>query len=250
MKLHFYLHGWLVLGVAGLLSACASVPPSMPKSAAEGQAVYAAALADAAVASPSKVQPLRALPAGEHVTMVSWVTAQRAPCARDALPCDMQVGHDRLWVTLAGEVQATCQSWGLKGDALRSRIEQLLGLPTNSPAQYRKAQFVLLEIARGQVERPCLGVTENAAGQPVCSIDLQAGTAPEMHHFVGQQMAAAYVADNPRGPGYPYTRLGYTYDWAADAKPGHYGASEFVLAPGSTAKAVRIIATDDYCQPP
>ncbi|NVO05872.1 MAG: hypothetical protein HXX19_08060 [Rhodoferax sp.] len=250
MKLLSSARGCLVWGLAGLLAACASAPPTMPPSVADSHAAYGAALADAAVASPAKVQPLRALPAGERVTMVSWVTAQLAPCAKDALPCAMQVGADRLWVTLAGEVQAVCQSWGLKGDALRSRIEQLLGLPTNSPVQYRKTQFVLLEVARTQVERPCLGVTENAAGQPVCTIDLQASTAPEMQHFVGQQMAAAYVMDNPKGPGYPYTRLGYTYDWAADAKPGHYGASEFVVAPGSTAKAVRIMATDDYCQPP
>ena len=71
-----------------------------------------------------------------------------------------------------------------------------------------------------------------------------------MRNFVGQQMAAAYIADSPTGPGYPYTRLGYTYDWAVDALPSRYGASEFVVASGSTAKAVRIIATDEYCNPP
>jgi hypothetical protein len=246
MKLLQGMRVWLVLSIAFVLSACASV--SMP--APDSQAAYAAALADAAVASPAKVVPLRPLPAGDSVTMVSWVTAQRLPCAKDALPCDMQVGADRLWVTLGGEVQALCKTWGLQGDALRSRIEQLLGLPTNSPAQYRKTQFVLLEIARDRVERPCLGLGQNNAAQPLCTIDLQPGTSADMRMFVGQQMAAAYVMDNPKGPGYPYTRLGYTYDWAASALPGHYGASEFVVAPGSLAKAVRIVATDDYCAPP
>jgi hypothetical protein len=237
---------WLACAVPLVLTACASAPVPL----ADSRAAYAAALADAAVASPAKVAALRALPAADSVTMVSWVSAQRLPCAKDALPCDMQVGADRLWVTLSGEVQALCQSWHLQGDALRSRIEQLLGLPTNSPAQYRKTQFVLLEIPRARVERPCLGVHENADGVPVCTIDLQASTAPEMRQFIGQQMAAAYVMDNPKGPGYPYTRLGYTYDWAAGALPNHYGASEFVVAPGSTAKAVRIVATDDYCSLP
>jgi hypothetical protein len=228
-----------------LLAACASAPVQP----VDSRAAYAAALADAAIASPAKVAPLRALPAGDSVTMVSWVSAQRLPCTKDALPCAMQVGADRLWVTLGGEVQALCQGWHLQGDALRSRIEQLLGLPTNSPVQYRKTHFVLLEIARAQVERPCLGVSESAGGAPVCTIDPQASTAPEMRQFVGQQMAAAYVMDNPKGPGYPYTRLGYTYDWAVDARASHYGASEFVVAPGSTARAVRITATDDYCKP-
>ena len=229
-----------------LLAACASAPPQV----ADGHAAYAAALADAAVASPAKVQPLRPLPKGDSATMVSWVTEQRLPCAKEALPCAMQVGADRLWVTLGGEVQALCQSWHLQGDALRSRLEQLLGLPNHSPVQYRKTQFVLLEIPRERLERPCLGVTEGGASGPVCTMDLQAETSPEMRNFVLQQMAAAYVMDNPKGPGYPYTRLGYTYDWAAAALPSHYGASEFVVAPGTTVKAVRVVATDAYCSAP
>lgn len=239
--------GWFVIFVVLVLSACAGPSPAPMQ---DQRAAYAAALSDSAVASPAKVVPLLALPGGDHVTMVSWLTDQRLPCEKDALPCDMRIGADRLWVTLAGEVQALCKRWNLKGDALRSRIEQLLGLPTNSPAPFRKTQFVLLEIPRERVERPCLGVTEGANGQPVCTIDVQPGTTLEMRNFVGQQMAAAYIADSPTGPGYPYTRLGYTYDWAVDALPSHYGASEFVVAPGSTAKAVRIIATDEYCNPP
>lgn len=243
MKSLQYFCNCFVIAAAALLAACAGVPVQTTDS----RAAYAAALADAAVASPAKVAALRALPAVDSVTMVSWVTDQRLPCAKDALPCDMKVGADRLWVTLGGEVQALCQSWHLQGDALRTRIEQLLGLPINSPPQYRKTQFVLLEIPRERVERPCLGVSEGAGAAPVCTIDSQAGTSAEMRQFVGQQMAAAYVMDNPKGPGYPYTRLGYTYDWAAGAMPNHYGASEFVVAPGSIARAVRIIATDDYC---
>ena len=225
------------------LCACASLSPLTTDS----HSAYAAALADAAVASPGKVVALRPLPADPAVAMVSWVTDQRAPCARDALPCEMKVGADRLWVTLAGEVQGLCSHWGLQGDALRYRLEQLLGLPTNSPPQYRKTQFVILEIPRESIERPCLGVRDNASGQPVCTIDAQVDTPPAMRNFVGQQMASAYVMDNPKGPGYPYTRLGYTYDWAGNALPSHYGASEFVVAPGSVVKAVQIVATDDYC---
>lgn len=237
---------WLVLSLAIVLSGCASPPAPMQ----DHRAAYAAALNDSAVASQAEVVPLLPLPAGDRVTMVSWVTDQRLPCAKDALPCDMTVGDNRLWVTLEGEVQALCKRWNLKGDALRSRIEQLLGLPTNSPSQYQKTQFVLLEIPRERVERPCLGVAEGTGGQPVCTINVQPETTLEMRNFVGQQMASAYMADSPTGPGYPYTRLGYTYDWAVDALPSHYGASEFVVTPGSTAKAVRIFATDEYCNTP
>ena len=69
-----------------------------------------------------------------------------------------------------------------------------------------------------------------------------------MHNFVGQQMAAAYIADSPTGPGYPYTRLGYTYDWHPEAAArGHYGASEFVVDVGTTATVLAQYSTDAYC---
>ena len=56
------------------------------------------------------------------------------------------------------------------------------------------------------------------------------------------------MVGNPRGPGYPYTRLGYTYDWGVAANVPHYGASEFLVMPNSTATARAIIDTDAYCK--
>jgi hypothetical protein len=118
------------------------------------------------------------------------------------------------------------------------------------PAQYRKARFVHFTVPRDHIERPCLGVDETNPAQPVCTIDAWPGTAAETIAFVGRQMAGSYVVDNPKGPGYPYTRLGYTYDWAPDARAKHYGASEFVVTPGTIATATEVTSTDDYCSVP
>jgi len=49
-----------------------------------------------------------------------------------------------------------------------------------------------------------------------------------------------------KGQGYPWTRLGYTYDWGSNA--GEIGLSEFVLRAGSAALIQSITATNDYCQ--
>ena len=230
---------WLLVGCAGLA----------PKEA-DMNAAYHGAIADSAVASPSKVVPLRALPSGESVTMVSWVVATRVPCKASEVPCDMKVGKDPMWVTLAGEVQGLCSRWNLAGDALRRRMEQLLGLPIDPPDQYRKAMVVEMQVPRDRLQRPCLGLDESDPGRPKCTIDAQATTPIELRNFVGQQMAGAYVVDNPRGPGYPFTRLGYTYDWAPNAHPKHYGASEFLVAPGTAMVATRVVTTDAYCNVP
>ncbi|MEO6016992.1 MAG: hypothetical protein ABIP46_07030, partial [Polaromonas sp.] len=88
----------MALGLAG----CAAVAPSgTPSSAA-----YAAAIADAAVASPRKVAPLMPLPEGGKVRVVSWVTENRTPCKSPDTSCTTTTPPDRIWVTLAGEVQA------------------------------------------------------------------------------------------------------------------------------------------------
>ncbi|TAK99505.1 MAG: hypothetical protein EPO08_16270 [Rhodospirillaceae bacterium] len=237
---------YLPLVLASLLAGCVATPPNNVST----QEAYRAAISDAAVASPGKVAPLRVLPAGATITMVSWVTEQRLPCTNDALPCDMKVGATPLWVTLGGEVQSICRTWNLHGDALRRRLEQLLGLPMDPPVQYRKTKFVDLEIPRERIERPCLGVDETDPTKPVCTIDARSSTSAELRTFIGEQMAASYVVDNPKGPGYPYTRLGYTYDWAPTANAKHYGASEFIVAPATTAKATKVVAADDYCRAP
>jgi hypothetical protein len=230
------------------LAACGTLSEPTGLSVSNADA-YSAAISDAAVVSPAKVKRLRPLPAGDSVALVSWVTDSRVPC-KSGVPCDITLGSDRWWVTLDGEVQAQCKGWGLKGDALRQRLEQLLGLPIDPPPQYRKTQFVLLSVPRATIERPCLGVDESQPEQPVCTIDAQPSTSPELRNFVGQQMAGSYVVDNPKGPGYPYTRLGYTYDWAPNAKSKRYGASEFLITPRATVRATAVQDTETYCNTP
>ncbi len=229
------------------LSGCAAVAPSgMPSGAA-----YEAAIADAAVASPRKVSALMPLPAGDKVRVVSWVTENRTPCKAPDTSCATTTPPDRIWVTLAGEVQARCRAWGLKGDALRQRLEQLLGLPLDPPPQFRKARFVTMEVARDRLDRPCLGIDETSPQSPVCTVGIQASRAPDVRDYVLKQMADSFVVGGPNGPGYPFTRLGYTYDWnPINAQPNHYGASEFLVQASTSASVINQQETDAYCAVP
>ena len=236
------------LAALWLLAACSTLPEG--EHADDTRLAYATAIADAAVASPRKVQPLLALPDEATLNVVAWLSEKKIPaCARSALPCELTQGERPLWVTLAGEVQARCRTWNLHGDALRRRIEQLLGLPMDPPPAYRGVAFVEFRVARASLERPCLGITADDARRPVCTLTALPATPVALRNFVAQQMADSYVVDNPQGPGYPYTRLGYTYDWAPSADAGHYGASEFIVAAASTLTATALYSADDYCRP-
>jgi hypothetical protein len=242
----------LCASLAAILSACVSIQTNSEATSNLAFSNYDAAIADAAVTRPEKIMPLKALPDYPQITMVSWVNEKRLPCKPDEKECKLTTGKDRLWVTLAGEVQATCRSWNLHGDALRRRLEQLLGLPMDSPPQYRKTNFVIMQVPRDKVDRPCLGLDDKDPLQPVCTLTTAttttATTTPELRNFVLQQMAGSYVLQNPDGPGYPFTRLGYTYDWHAEsAARNHYGASEFVIAPDSTVTVLAQFTTDEYC---
>jgi hypothetical protein len=216
----------------------------------DAQQRYDAAIADAAIASPEKVNPLLPVPAGATVAVVSWVAMNRVPCPLDQPRCAFTVSADRIWGTLAGEVQSQCRAWSLSGVALRRRLEQLLGLPPDPPPQYEKAVFATLQVPRDALERPCLGIDASDPAHPKCTIAVpaQSAASAEMQRFVGQQMLSSYVLRNPSGPGYPYTRLGYTYDWAPGAEAHrHYGTSEFVVAPGTRVEVTDEVASDAYC---
>ena len=224
-----------------LVAGCAAAPPADP------WAAYRIALADAAVAEPAKALALKPIPEGSTVRVVSWMRAASRPC--EAPGCSFRIGPGRLWVTVDGEVQARCRAWGLAGDALRERLEQLLGLPPHTPDPWRKTHMVTFQVPRDALQRPCLGESMDEAGTPRCSMRPTVAGDPELRRFVLEQMATTWVAGVDGAPGYPFTRLGYTYDWHPSAAVlRHYGASEFVVRPDTEALLVSATTTDDYCR--
>jgi len=226
-----------------LLSACATSPTGSSSAAA-----YQAAIADAAVASPGKIAPLRPIPNGGAVKVVAWMSDSRVPCSDGAQQCQFTVGKNWMWVTLVPEVKQACNSWQLGDTALRERLEQLLGLPPDSPVKYQKTTFVTMQIPAASLRRPCIGLDNADPSHPRCSITEGANQTEEVVNFVGRQMAASYVTDNPQGPGYPFTRLGYTYDWASrPAAQPRYGASEFIVVPGTAVQVLQQQPTASYC---
>lgn len=152
-----------------------------------------------------------------------------------------------LWVTVVPEVQTICR--GFSGD-LAMRLRQLLGL---HPAR-KFSNFVIITANAADIFRPTPNpdtTTSLPCSNPIpanCGEAFPSSATPEHVRWIADTMLSHYVlSESPLIPvGYPWTRLGYTYDW----KPGanKYGASEYVIKKGSTIKVLDIVPYQTYCR--
>jgi hypothetical protein len=210
------------------LPGCAarSAPPSVP-APAELAAAYRRAILDAATVEPGELLPLRPL-AGDSVSVVTW-TEHPGSFPPGGV---VETAWGDTWVTVEGEVRDACR--GFHPEGLHLRLQQLLGLPPTPGAR----TFAVLRAASRDLFRPC---GDPAVGTTACGDSLPAGAPAEHYRFFARQVATAY-----RYPGgYPWTRLGYTYDWGS--RGSEYGASEYVLRRGSRVRVLALHPTEAYC---
>lgn len=216
----------LVLVVTGCTSQRAPI-------ATTPRAAYEASIRDAAVAEASEVMDLRTL-AGPTVALVIWSDwdgYQRGT---------LTLGRD-VFATAATELQDTCRSFGGDPAALDARVRQTLGLPPASPTD-KPRNFVEVTAALADVFRPCADPDPTA---PRCPAGFAESVSEAHRAWMAEQALRSYIVPD----GYPWTRLGYTYDWSPAAK-SHYGASEFVLRKGATVEVRAVTPTAAYCAPP
>lgn len=229
------------------LGACSQPALKTPETLA---AQYQAAVADAAIAKPDEVslnlvaiheqnQQLtwKSIEGANYVKVVTWTNYDGY---KKAVGQSMDMGVD-AWVTAVPTLQNFCaeQADELRADsaAMALRLEQLLGLKPHSG----KNQFVELWAQPSDLFRPCADPEISDWG---CDVDFpqQAISQPAPAHraWIEQLMASSY------GPeGYPWTRLGYTYDWgSADS---HVGLSEFVVRKGAKVYVEGVTENAQYC---
>lgn len=239
-RLGFGVPAWAVALTAVFVTGCAG-----PRSASDAQAEKAAAnsaygdsIFQSAVFEPSSVHPLLVVPAGaEKVSVVTWTGQQTAEKYYPLGDGTIGKKYD-VWVTLAPQVRRLCETYPPEPEALRLRLQQLLGLP----AKDEERVFVEMQVHVKDIFRPCPDPdpTKSECGN-VFPETVDAGHKAWLAEQVLQRYQAA-----PEG--YPWTRLGYTYDWNP-ATP-RFGASEYVVRGGSKVFVTRKMPTADYCRPP
>ena len=215
----------------------------------EIMAAYNAAIVDASVYRFSNLRPLNPLtfdPATNLATVV--VVTGRSGFRKGSVTLDSET-----WVTPDLEVQNACKNFT---DDLVLRLKQLLGLHPGTNITHA----VKMSIRRTDVFRPTFNPETTTTFPCACPITATCGlefpTKIEgdlaLHiRWISDKTFTSYVVSEssltPHRYSYPWTRLGYTYDW----RPGSnkYGASEYVVRKGSTVTILEVVPLLAYCRP-
>jgi hypothetical protein len=215
----------------GFIHGCAAQNASVkPAATPDGlMTLYNHAVHDASVFTAAHILPLRT-PAPGTVAVVTFTPL------KDVDPLGPRTtGAEPVWVTLVPEVQDLCRAWHTTDLILR--LEQLIGLPPGSG----DTMMETFTIDSTTLQRPC---PDPDPMLPQCGNTPAKDLSPAyLSFFVGQTLGAYQVPG-----GYPWTHLGYTYDWNP-ASTNHYGASEYIVPPGSAIVVTAVQTAADYCRP-
>jgi hypothetical protein len=163
-----------------------------------------------------------------------------------------------IWVTVVPYTRAFCQEYERLTNAddrqLNLRLNELLGLPPDK----KYDRFVELTVdpkdKGANLIRPCgnspldaetCGPPEFPASESAYSN--QPASTP-FQEWMLRKYRENYTAESP----YPWTALGYTFDWAPRGDSDdfqRYGESEFVIPKDSPIHYVNKFSTKDYCTP-
>lgn len=224
----------LALALAG----CAAAPDMAATSPPEDR--WLAAIEDAALPTEAErafdlVALTPATPGlewrGDAVKVVSWMSQGSYDKYYSGATVTTPPGAPRVWVTAVPQVREFCRGLGLDDPA--PRLKQYLGLA----ADWSYAVFVEMWVPVDQLLRPCpdAEVTDSTC-------EVAAGPAAADAPWWADLYRTSYLPS-----GAPWTRLGYTYDWAADSADNK-GASEFMIRPAVRVEIAGATPTAEYCK--
>lgn len=151
---------------------------------------------------------------------------------------DITLSQD-VWLTAVPQLKELCQ--GLPPAEIVARVNQILGMPPASEADAGR-YFVELWVRPADMFRPCPDAEIDDAR---CDLTFPATATAEHRAWMNANYAASY--GSWQATKYPWTGLGYTYDWCNPSTK--VGASEFVVRAGATVTVAGLVERDAYCAP-
>ncbi len=136
------------------------------------------------------------------------------------------------FVTIVPELKKMCRKRNFgHAQGVNLRLEELLGLPPQSNKEY----FIEAWVQPDDLIRPCRDreVTDRS-----CGFSIGDTTVQEYKTYLN------WLATG--NAGYPFTQLGYTYDWTK-SNHTHEGLSEFLIDQQSDIVIRDVVETCDYC---
>ncbi|WP_276134308.1 hypothetical protein [Polluticoccus soli] len=160
---------------------------------------------------------------------------------------DSKVGYYRyntgnypVFISLAPQLKAM-ELGGLSDQRLKLRLQQLLGLPPTANYSY----FLELWVSPEDMFRPCF---DPSIINGVCSFTASAEDLKRTDHM---DWLNPYIDNSYSNPDvmkrYPFTHLGYTYDWSPRNKT-HVGLSEFVIGKNKDIFVKKVYTTRAYVE--
>lgn len=173
----------------------------------------------------------------DSVSVVKWIRSQDAHYYQN--PKDTyQCNNDHyVWVTADAELKNRLKQELSNTKDTILRIEQLLGLPPKSGYN----SFVIFKVASKDLFRPC---PDEEINDRQCDVHFPDNTKPDHLYWMITNREDKYLNIDPMR-NYPWTQLGYTYDWS-DSSKTHFGLSEFVIRDRSVVRVIKILSTTDY----
>ncbi len=136
------------------------------------------------------------------------------------------------WVTVVPELKNFFKSHPVSKQYSRLRVAQLLGLPADSKDNY----FAEIWVKPQDLFRP---TPDNEINDTTVQLDFPSSVDPSYEQWFNDNIIYSYFPKK-----YPWTRLGYTYDWGNPYS--HIGLSEFVLKNNSNIIVKSLQTTNDY----
>ena len=190
--------------------------------------LYHNAIVDAIQADEDEILPLHPIDtSADKVLVCTW---HKYP---DSYPSgeEIDIKYGDVWVFTADEIEKFGKINGYSDDMVL-RMEQLIGLPP----QNGKTHFTTMWVNPNDLYRPS---ADRSIDTTEASLTFPENTDAEYIEWFNSYMTSSYYPHR-----YPWTRLGYTYDWADNGT--EYGLSEYVLKNGSKATVEKTYTNEEF----
>ena len=203
------------------------------------QILFDQAVEDAMIAEDGEILPVVSLDEGEPYAVyddegrVLLYTFHKYP---DSYPdgTDVKLEWGNVWTFTGGELEDWYQENKEGVTDWQARMKELLGLTPDNESNYVTAMWAKPE----DVFRP-------AYVSDIGTVEMTDSFADDVDEDYKAWFDANIISSYYDGE-YPWTRLGYTYDWADNGQA--YGLSEFIVKQDSDVKVAYTVELDDMIQ--
>ncbi len=214
---------------------------------------YLAAVADSVRPNPADVSnSLVAIDVQQPVRVVAWMRADQVAKLKTRDGAWVDEALDEIWVTVVPKLQSFCRAFAkthhATTDELKLRLEQRLGLPPGANKSTMVEMIVENPSTADHIFRPC---ADSSVWTSTCHLGrpVEDGITAQHRDWIYRQYYMSFAVAHPDP--YPWTSLGYTFDWASDetgrSRFVRAGESEFVIPRKAPIAIQSATPTAEYC---